>query len=144
MPSWEAGILYTLPNEFFSQLQCLLSTSKDPLTVGLNARNGQLAWAEAMVAGAQRAASAGLDFSIGNEPDHYYLPNYLSLTKPQPGEEAKAVALYLQIAGYLRPALGALPADRPGTRDPGALAGRRCRGSSPRCTRRPSACTPIR
>lgn len=109
VPSWEAGILYTLPNEFFSQLRCLLSTSKDPLTVGLNARNGQLAWAEAMVAGAQRAASSGLDFSIGNEPDHYYLPNYLSLTKPQPGEEGKAVALYLRLAGVLRPALGALP-----------------------------------
>jgi hypothetical protein len=109
VPSWEAGILYTLPNEFFSQLRCLLSASKDPLTVGLNARNGQLGWAEAMVAGAQRAASAGLDFSIGNEPDHYYLPNYLSLTKSQPGEEGKAVALYLKIASYLRPSVGALP-----------------------------------
>jgi hypothetical protein len=109
VPSWEAGIFYTLPAEFFSQLRCLLSTSKDPLTVGLNARNGQLAWAEAMVSAAQRSAAPGLDFSIGNEPDHYYLPNYLSLTKSQPGEEEKAVGLYLQIASVLRPALGTLP-----------------------------------
>ncbi len=109
VPSWEAATVYTLPGEFFSQLRCLLSATKDPLTVGLNARNGQLAWAEAMVAGAQQAASAGLDFSIGNEPDHYYLPNYLALTKPQAGEEAKAVGLYLQIAARLRPALGSLP-----------------------------------
>jgi hypothetical protein len=62
-----------------------------------------------MVAGAQQAATAGLQFSIGNEPDLYYLPNYLSLAKTQPGEEAKEVGLYLQVAAYLRQAIGAQP-----------------------------------
>ena len=107
--NWEALTTYFLPASFWSQLHCLLSAAKDPLAVGLNARIGQLAWAEAMVAGAQQAATAGLQFSIGNEPDLYYLPNYLSLAKTQPGEEGKEVGLYLQIAGYLRQALGSQP-----------------------------------
>jgi hypothetical protein len=107
--SWEALTTYFLPAAFWSQLRCLLSASKDPLTVGLNARIGQLAWAEAMVAGAQQAATAGLQFSLGNEPDIYYLPNYLSLAKTQPGEEAKEVGLYLQVATYLRQAIGTQP-----------------------------------
>ena len=38
-----------------------------------------------MVAGAQSAATNGLDFSLGNEPDLYDLPNYSSLDKPQAG-----------------------------------------------------------
>ena len=105
-PSWEAATTYTLPPGFWGQLRCLLSVTKQPLTVGLNLRSGQLSWAEAMVAGAQQAASAGVQFSLGNEPDIYYLPNYLSLAKTQPNEEAKAVSLYLQVASYLRQALG--------------------------------------
>ncbi len=107
--NWEALTTYSLPAPFWSQLHCLLSTTGEPLTVGLNARIGALSWAEAMVAGAEQAATAGVQFSIGNEPDLYYLPNYLSLAKTQPGEEGKEVSLYLQIAGYLRQALGGQP-----------------------------------
>lgn len=107
--NWETLTTYSLPAPFWSQLHCLLSTTNEPLTVGLNARIGQLAWAEAMVAGAQQAATAGMQFSIGNEPDLYYLPNYLSLAKTQPGEEGKEVGLYEQVAGYLRKALGSMP-----------------------------------
>ncbi len=107
--NWETLTTYSLPAPFWSQLHCLLSGTNEPLSVGLNARIGQLGWAQAMVAGAEQAATAGVQFSIGNEPDLYYLPNYLSLAKSQPGEEAKEVALYLQAAGYLRPALGSQP-----------------------------------
>jgi len=106
--SWETLTTYSLPAPFWTQLHCLLSATNEPLTVGLNVRNGQLAWAEAMVAGAQRAATgAGLQFSLGNEPDLYYLPNLTSLAKAQPAEEAKEVGLYEQTVGYLRQALGA-------------------------------------
>lgn len=104
--SWETATLYTLPAGFWGQLQCLLSAAKDPLTVGLNARTGNLSWAQQMVAGAQSAAAGGpLTFSLGNEPDLYYLPNYASLDKPLPEEEAAAVNAYLQIAAYLQPTL---------------------------------------
>jgi hypothetical protein len=104
--NWETLTTYSLPATFWSQLHCLLSATNEPLNVGLNARIGQLSWAEAMVAGAQQAATAPVQFSIGNEPDLYYLPNYLSLAKSQPGEEGKEVSLYLQAASYLRPAIG--------------------------------------
>jgi hypothetical protein len=107
--SWEGATLYTLPADFWTQLRCLLAASRDPLTVGLNARSGALSWAAQMVAGAQSAASNGLDFSLGNEPDLYYLPNYSSLDKPQPDEEAVDVNTYLQVAEQLRPALGGAP-----------------------------------
>jgi hypothetical protein len=107
--NWEALTTYSLPAPFWAQLHCLLSATNEPLNVGLNARIGQLAWAQAMVAGAQQAATAGVQFSIGNEPDLYYLPNYLSLAKTQPGEEGKDVGLYLQVASYLRQALGGMP-----------------------------------
>ncbi len=107
--SWEALTTYALPSAFWSQLHCLLGAAKDPLTVGLNARIGQLSWAEQMVAQAQAAATNGLSFSLGNEPDLYYLPDYTSLGKPQPAEELVSVDHYLQVAGYLRPALGAAP-----------------------------------
>ncbi len=105
-PSWEAATLYSLPAAFWSQLHCLLSASPDPLTVGLNVKTGQPSWAMQMVAGAQSAATSGLDFSLGNEPDLYYLPNYSSLDKPQSNEEATAVNLYLQVASRLQQALG--------------------------------------
>jgi hypothetical protein len=107
--SWETATLYSLPTAFWSQLQCLLSAAKDPLTVGLNLRTGNLAWATQMVAAAQGAAGNGVSFSLGNEPDLYDLPNYSSLDKPLAGEEAAAASLYLQQAGYLRPALGSAP-----------------------------------
>lgn len=107
--SWEAATLYTLPASFWSQLHCLLNTTRDPLTVGLNARTGQLAWAAQMVAGAQSAATNGLDFSLGNEPDLYPLPNYAELDKPQANEENVAVDTYLQIVEQLKPALGEAP-----------------------------------
>jgi hypothetical protein len=68
-------------------------------------RTGQLSWAEQMVAGAQSAATNGLNFSLGNEPDLYNLPNYAALSRPQAGEEAIAVNRYLQLAAYLQPAL---------------------------------------
>jgi hypothetical protein len=108
-PSWETATLYSLPAAFWSQLHCLLSATKEPLTVGLNVKSGQLAWASQMVAGAQSAATAGLDFSLGNEPDLYYLPNYSALDKPQSGEEAIAVGLYLQVASYIQQALAGQP-----------------------------------
>ena len=107
--SWETATLYTLSPAFWSQLQCLLAAAKDPLTVGLNMRTGNLAWATQMAAKAQGAAGAGLGFSLGNEPDLFGLPNLSSLAKPQVGEEAAAANLYLQLAGYLRPAIGSAP-----------------------------------
>jgi hypothetical protein len=107
--SWETATLYTLPASFWSQLHCLLATTRDPLTVGLNARTGQLAWATQMAAGAQSAATNGLDFSLGNEPDLYQLPNYAELDKSQANEENVAVNAYLQIAEQLKPALGEAP-----------------------------------
>ena len=107
--SWEAATLFALPSEFWSQLQCLLSAARDPLTVGLNARTGQLAWAQQMVAGAQGAASNGLDFSIGNEPDLFSLPNYSALAKPQADAEAAAVGVYLQVVSSLLPAIAGAP-----------------------------------
>src|SRR5262249_31427435 len=96
--SWESATAFQLPAGFWAQLHCLLTTSPDPLPVGLNARAGQLAWATQMVAGAQSAATNGLAFSIGNEPDLYPLPNYLSLAKPQADEEAVEANTYLQVA----------------------------------------------
>jgi hypothetical protein len=105
-PSWETATLYSLPANFWSQLHCLLTAAGDPLTVGLNAKTAELSWAAQMVAGAQSAATDGLDFSLGNEPDLYYLPNYSSLDKPQGSEEAVAVNLYLQVATYLQQAVG--------------------------------------
>jgi len=107
--SWEAATLYTLPAAFWSQLHCLLNTTRDPLTVGLNARTGQISWASQIVAGAQSAATNGLDFSLGNEPDLYSLPNYAELDKPQANEETVAVNTYLQIAEQLKGALGEAP-----------------------------------
>jgi hypothetical protein len=107
--SWEAGTLYSLPVAFWGQLHCLLMTAKDPLTVGLNLRTGNLSWATQMATEAQSAATAGLSFSLGNEPDLYQLPNYASLDKPFAGEEAAAASLYLSLATYLRPAIGSAP-----------------------------------
>ena len=104
--SWETATLYSLPAAFWGQLHCLLGTAKDPLTVGLDMRIGDLAWAAQMAEGAQSAATAGLSFSLGNEPDLYGLPNYSSLDKPLPGAEADEASLYLQLASYLRPAVG--------------------------------------
>jgi len=107
--SWETATLYTLPADFWSQLHCLLSATRDPLTVGLNARSGAPSWATQMVAGAQSAATNGLDFSLGNEPDLYSLPDYASLDKPQAGEEALDVDTYLRVAEQLQPAVGGAP-----------------------------------
>jgi hypothetical protein len=104
--SWEAATVYPLPAAFWSQLHCLLSATRDPLVAGLNMRTGNLAWATQMVAGAQSAATAGLSFSLGNEPDLYGLPNYSSLAKPRLGEEVAAANLFLQLAAYLRGAVG--------------------------------------
>lgn len=107
--SWEDGTMFSLPPSFWSQLHCLLSEAGDPLTAGLNVKTGNLAWAQSMVAGAESAATNGVSFSLGNEPDLYYLPNYASLGKPQAGEEAASVSLYLQVASYLEQALGGAP-----------------------------------
>jgi len=107
--SWETATLYTLPASFWSQLHCLLSTTKDPLTAGVNLRTGELPWARQIVAGAESAATNGVDFSLGNEPDRYKLPNYSSLDKPQPGEEALAVNQYLQLATNMQQALAGAP-----------------------------------
>jgi hypothetical protein len=107
--SWEQATLYTLPASFWSQLHCLLSATPDPLTIGLNARTGAPSWAAQMVAGARVAATNGLDFSLGNEPDLYPLPNYASLDKPLANEETVAVNTYLQVAEQLQPVLGGAP-----------------------------------
>ncbi len=106
-PSWEAATLYPLPASFWSQLHCLLSAAKDPLTAGLNLKTGDLSWATQMVAGAQSAATNGLEFSLGNEPDLYELPNYASLgNKLSQQEDLAAINLYLRLASDLRPAIG--------------------------------------
>ena len=107
--SWEGLSLFALPSAFWSQLHCLLSATKDPLTVGLNARIGLPSWAAQMVAGAQSAATNGLSFSLGNEPDLYYLPNFTSLDKPLGGEEAIDVGRFLQVASSLAPSLDGEP-----------------------------------
>ena len=107
--SWQTATTYPLPASFWSQMHCLLSSAKDPLTVGLNLRTGNLAWAQQMVKGATEAATNGVSFSLGNEPDLYGIPNYSSLAKPLPGEELAASNLYLQLAEYLRPAIGSAP-----------------------------------
>jgi len=107
--SWEAATLYPLPAAFWSQMHCLLAATHDPLTVGLNAKTGQPSWAAQMVSDAQSAATSGLSYSLGNEPDLYYLPNYTSLSRPVPGEEAAAASTYLQVASTLRAAVGSVP-----------------------------------
>jgi hypothetical protein len=105
--SWETAALFSLPSTFWSQLHCLLSSVKEPLTVGINAERGSLSWAQQMVAAAQTAATNGLNFSLGNEPDLYILPNYPSLGKKLSLEEdVAAVNLYLRLATYLRQAIG--------------------------------------
>jgi len=107
--SWEMATLYTLPAGFWSQLHCLLGQTHDPLTVGLNLKTGQPAWAEQMAAGAQSAATNGLSFSLGNEPDLYLLPNYSSFDHPPADQETLEVDLYLQLAGALRQVIGGAP-----------------------------------
>jgi hypothetical protein len=110
-PSWETATLYTLPASFWSQLHCLLTATKAPLTVGINAKTGELAWASQMVAGAQTAAINGLNFSVGNEPDLYVLPNYSALgTKFSQQEDLEAIDTYLKVAASLQQQIGtALP-----------------------------------
>jgi len=100
-PSWQSETLYTLPSAFWSQLHCLLAATSEPLDAGLNAKLGNLAWTEQMAAGAASAATNGLELSLGNEPDLYYLPNYVSLAAPQINDEAQAATLYLHVAQYL-------------------------------------------
>ncbi len=109
--SWEAATLFTLPAGFWTQLHCMLSAAKDPLTVGINAKKGELSWAAKMVAEAQAAATNGLAFSLGNEPDLYNVPNYQSLGKEVSAQEqtSVAVAVYLQLATYLQQATGSFP-----------------------------------
>lgn len=107
--SWETASLYSLPAAFWSQLHCLLSETADPLTAGINMKTGQLPWAAQMAAGAQSAATNGLDFSLGNEPDIYSLPNYSELSKGQADEEVLAVSRYLQLATSLQQAIGGAP-----------------------------------
>jgi hypothetical protein len=107
--SWESATLYTLPAAFWSQLHCLLSGASDPLDAGLNLRKGVPAWAALMAAGAQSAATNGLEFSLGNEPDLYSLHNYASLTAPLPNAETVAVNLYLQLASALQQTIGTAP-----------------------------------
>ncbi len=107
--SWQTATLYPLPAGFWGQLHCLLSSTHEQLTVGLNMRTGSLAWATQMAGEARAAAVNGLSFSLGNEPDLYELPNYAALDKPFGGEEAAAAALYEQLAAYLKPAVGSEP-----------------------------------
>ncbi|MDE3070762.1 MAG: hypothetical protein KGJ43_08555, partial [Acidobacteriota bacterium] len=106
--AWNTATLYTLPAAFWGQLHCLLSATGDPLEVGLNASYGGLPWAQLMVAGARSAATNGVEFSLGNEPDLYYLPNYSSLGTSSLNEGA-AVSLYVRVAASLREAVGSAP-----------------------------------
>jgi hypothetical protein len=108
-PSWEAATVHALPTSFWSQLHCLLSGAGDPLEVGLNLRKGTPSWAAEMESGAQSAATNGLEFSLGNEPDLYSLPNYASLALPLHKAKAMAVDLYLELAAALEKAIGAVP-----------------------------------
>jgi hypothetical protein len=75
--------------------------------------SGELAWAAQMVASAEAAATNGVQFSLGNEPDLYYLPNYASLGKSIGDREAAGVSLYLLLSAYLRQALGTAPVVAP-------------------------------
>jgi hypothetical protein len=109
LQSWDRSTLYTLPASFWSQLHCLLSATKEPLTAGINMKSGELAWAAQMVAGAESAATNGVAFSMGNEPDLYYLPNYASLGKSLGDRETAGVSLYLQLSALLRQTLGSAP-----------------------------------
>jgi len=111
--SWEAATAYQLPASFWSQLHCLLNATKDPLSVGLNARTGQASWAAQTVAAAEAAATNGVEFSLGNEPDLYQLPNWAELDKPLPNEETADVSAYLQVAEQLLPALAGAAAIGP-------------------------------
>ena len=106
--SWRAATLYPLPAGFWESLKCLLASSHDAVTVGVNAFSGNLAWAQSIVAGAEQAVRSGLAFSIGNEPDLYPLPNYASLGM-RTVDEAAAVQIYLRLLATLRPAVGSAP-----------------------------------
>jgi hypothetical protein len=108
-PSWETASLYSLPASFWSQLHCLLEAAKDPLTVGLNMRTGSPAWAQQIVSEAKAAAVGPVSFSLGNEPDLYGLPNYASLDKPLPQEEAAVASLYIELAGALNTVTAGAP-----------------------------------
>ena len=107
--SWQTATLYSLPAGFWGQLHCLLSSTHEPLTIGLNMRTGNLAWATQMATEARTAAVNGLSFSLANEPDLYELPNYAALDKPIAGEEAADTSLYEQLGQYLKPAAGSEP-----------------------------------
>jgi hypothetical protein len=108
-PSWETATLYTLPPAFWSQLHCLLTGAGDLLDAGLNMRKGAPAWAAQIAAGAASAATNGLEFSLGNEPDLYSMHNYGSLTAALPNAEVVAVNLYLQLATALEQTIGGAP-----------------------------------
>ncbi len=108
-PSWETATLYTLPPNFWTALHCLLSGSPDLLDAGLNMRKGAPAWATQIAEGARSAATNGLEFSLGNEPDLYSMHNYGSLTAGLPNAELAATNLYLQLGGELEQAIGAAP-----------------------------------
>jgi hypothetical protein len=106
-PSWETATLFALPPAFWSQLHCLLTATKAPLTAGINLKTGQLAWATQMVSGAQSAATNGLNFALGNEPDLYVLPNYSALgTKFSQQEDQAAINIYLKLVANLEQAIG--------------------------------------
>ena len=109
IPSWDRSTLYVLPAAFWSQLHCLLGATKEPLTAGINMKSSELTWDAQMVAGAESAATNGVSFSLGNEPDLYYLPNYASLGKATGNLEVAGADLYIQLAALLRPLLGTAP-----------------------------------
>ena len=46
--SWDEATLYPLSSGFWSQLHCLLASTREPLTVGLNVHTGTPAWAAQM------------------------------------------------------------------------------------------------
>lgn len=117
--NWERATLYQLPAGFWTQLHCLLASSPDAMTVGLNMRRGEPAWAQRLASEAL-AADPAVSFSLSNEPDLYRLPNYAALTRPLPEEEAQAVALYTRLAGELRTATANAPVIAPEVAHPPA------------------------
>jgi hypothetical protein len=111
--NWEGATVYTLPATFWGRLRCLLETTREPLTVGLNMRTGLSESEQLTIAAARQAATAGLEFSLGNEPDLYDLPNYAALDQPLPGAEADAVGLYLRLAAEMAAPLEGTPTTGP-------------------------------
>ena len=102
--SWEDLTAYPLASEFWSRLHCLLGTSRDPLTAGLNVRVGRLSWAEQMVAGATSAATNGTRLLAGQRAGPLLPARLLRPGQAPAGRRSGSqVGRYLQAAGAITP-----------------------------------------